>query len=239
MAMAKDDVSDVARALKRLREQAGISVRDMASAIQVSPGSYQHYEDRFKKQHLPADFASSVAKALVASAKVSADEAAEILPVVDFPRLKRGRTARGPAKPDIIDTYINADRDLPVLGHAAGGNNGQFELNGEAVDYVFRPDALRSVPAAYALYMSGTSMEPRYAEGETIFVHPGKRPRPGEYAVFQTIADDQERPYAYVKQFVRQTDSEYVFKQLNPPREIVVPSAIIISCHKIILSGES
>jgi AcrR family transcriptional regulator len=47
-------LSDVAVRLKALRERAGISVREMADRLGFSTGgTYQHYEDRYKKDHLP------------------------------------------------------------------------------------------------------------------------------------------------------------------------------------------
>jgi AcrR family transcriptional regulator len=47
-------LSDVAIRLKALRERAGISVREMAERLGFSTGgTYQHYEDRYKKDHLP------------------------------------------------------------------------------------------------------------------------------------------------------------------------------------------
>ena len=49
-------VSPASRRLKQLRNQAKLSVRDVAHALGMEYGSsYQHYEDRFKKPFLPLD----------------------------------------------------------------------------------------------------------------------------------------------------------------------------------------
>jgi SOS-response transcriptional repressor LexA len=51
------DSSPVARKLKQLRTKAGLSIREVAHALGMEHGSsYQHYEDRFRKPHLPLDF---------------------------------------------------------------------------------------------------------------------------------------------------------------------------------------
>ncbi|MBO9453242.1 helix-turn-helix domain-containing protein [Tropicibacter sp. R16_0] len=42
--------------LKALREEAGISIRKMAEALEMpSPSTYTHYENRYKKDFLPYD----------------------------------------------------------------------------------------------------------------------------------------------------------------------------------------
>ncbi|MEP2781441.1 MAG: helix-turn-helix transcriptional regulator [Hyphomicrobiales bacterium] len=42
--------------LKTLREEAGLSIREMADALNMKTSSYNHYESRFKKQYLPHEF---------------------------------------------------------------------------------------------------------------------------------------------------------------------------------------
>src|SRR5258708_36497275 len=50
------DVSAVARRLKQIRTRAGLSIRQVAEALDMEHGSsYQHYEDRFKKPLLPLE----------------------------------------------------------------------------------------------------------------------------------------------------------------------------------------
>ena len=82
----KDAAGKAARALKRLREDAGLSVREMAEQGHwPRASSYQHYEDRFKKTHLPVDVVERVIPALNARG-VAADD---LLPpgarVIDVP----------------------------------------------------------------------------------------------------------------------------------------------------------
>lgn len=57
---------DVSQKLKALRVEAGLSVRTMASALEMSSSSYSHYEERYKKSFLPLEFTQQVANVLAA-----------------------------------------------------------------------------------------------------------------------------------------------------------------------------
>ena len=58
-------VSRVAADLKALRERAGLSVRAMARALDMGTTSYQHYEDRYKREYLPIEIVVKLKKSLV------------------------------------------------------------------------------------------------------------------------------------------------------------------------------
>src|SRR5512145_1844898 len=51
------EVSEVARRLKELREQAGLTMRSVSDALGWSLTRYQHYEDRYKRKYLPFELA--------------------------------------------------------------------------------------------------------------------------------------------------------------------------------------
>lgn len=155
-----------------------------------------------------------------------------------------------PGTPDTIDVqtargddnfsseFIPARRSLPVRGMAQGGMNGSFELNGDPVDYIYRPAALDGVPEAYAVYMVGVSMEPRYHEGETLYVHPSRPARPGDYVVLQVASPNGEPARAFVKRFVRRDNGEFVFEQYNPVATVRHPAENMVSMHRIIMAGD-
>ena len=135
-------------------------------------------------------------------------------------------------------------RDLPVMGTAVGGSAGQpggmFLMNGEIHDYVERPPSLRGVASAYAVYVSDTSMVPRYFPGETLHVHPGRAVVRGDdtFVVVQLRPDAEgEPPRALVKQFVRQTADTLYLKQFNPAIELSFPLEQVESLHLIIWAG--
>lgn len=133
-------------------------------------------------------------------------------------------------------------RDLAVLGVAVGGDDAWFEFNGEALAHIQRPPVLNGIPKAYAVYVRGTSMEPRYMEGETAFVNPVQPPRIGDFVVVQVRPRERGAPLrGIIKQFHAKSTGVYLLKSLNPPDAplIKLPADQVVSLHKIVLSGES
>jgi phage repressor protein C with HTH and peptisase S24 domain/lambda repressor-like predicted transcriptional regulator len=130
---------------------------------------------------------------------------------------------------------------VPVKGTGAGGSDGENEWNGETVDNVARPQSLIGVPNAYAVYVYGDSMAPRYRHGELVFMHPGRPPGKGCYVLVQ-LGDRNEPPgattRALIKEYVRQTASKLFLAQLNPPRTIEIDMALVRGIHRIVASGE-
>jgi phage repressor protein C with HTH and peptisase S24 domain len=133
---------------------------------------------------------------------------------------------------------VSSSKRLPVLGKAIGGLDGRFLFNGEAIEYVMCPPALENVPGAYAVYVIGDSMENRYFSGEIVFVHPNKPFRKGHFVVVQIINKEDETPLGYVKQFIAQTPTRLILRQLNPDTEIEFPLSDVVSVHRIVLGGE-
>lgn len=128
---------------------------------------------------------------------------------------------------------------IPVVGVAKGGADGLFEFNGQVVDRLARPPILASVMDAYAVFVSGESMEPRYFSGEAVFVHPGRPVRKGNFVVVQLHPEnDGEPPLGFVKQFVAWTPSEIVLSQYNPAGEIRFDRERVLSVHRIVMAGD-
>ena len=134
-----------------------------------------------------------------------------------------------------------SSKRIPVLGHGIGGKDGRFSMNGIAVDTVVCPPGLENVPGAYAIYVVGESMEPRYFAGEVVFVHPNKPVRRGSFVVVQILNEEDKDgpPLGYIKQFITRTPSKLVLKQFNPDREVEFDSKKVVSIHRIVFSGES
>lgn len=138
--------------------------------------------------------------------------------------------------------YQAGARDLPVLGRAAGGVGDHYDMTeGDVIDRIERPPVLENVGNAYALYLSGSSMEPRYFAGETIYVHPGKPITPGCFVVVQLWPENDGDPIkGLVKRFVRRTNDKLVLHQLNPPDSppIEIPMKRVKAIHRILLGGD-
>lgn len=128
---------------------------------------------------------------------------------------------------------------LPVYGQGIGGDDGKFVLNGQRVADAMCPPNLIGVRDAYAVFVDGTSMEPRYFAGETVFLHPHIPVRKGDFVVAQIAADvEGDPPYGYVKQFVSKSSRGLVLRQLNPPEgqdELMeFPADRVVAVHKIV-----
>jgi phage repressor protein C with HTH and peptisase S24 domain len=127
---------------------------------------------------------------------------------------------------------------IPLYGHAVGGLDGEFILNGNKLDEILAPPGLCPVRGAYAVTCAGESMEPRYFDGETVFVDPMRRARRGDFVVAQIENPNEgQPPLAYIKRFVRHNDNELVLEQFNPPKELRFPHAAVVSVHFIVLGG--
>jgi phage repressor protein C with HTH and peptisase S24 domain len=129
---------------------------------------------------------------------------------------------------------------IPVKGAGQGGSDGWFPWNGEIVDYVSRPPHLAGATDAYAVYVAGSSMEPRYYAGELVHIHPGKPVTVGAFVLVQVKPESEgDPPKAFMKRLVRRTATKVAFEQFNPPKEIDIKTADIISMHRIVGSAES
>lgn len=127
---------------------------------------------------------------------------------------------------------------MPIYGTAVGGAAGSRILfNGQILGTVARPESLASNPRAYAVYVHGDSMEPRYEAGEIVLVNPDKGYRKGNYVVAQVFDNEDDPPFGYVKRFVSYGD-DLVLEQLNPPegedRTIRFDRSRVVSVHRIV-----
>jgi phage repressor protein C with HTH and peptisase S24 domain len=127
---------------------------------------------------------------------------------------------------------------IPAYGQAVGGRDGEFILNGNRIVDVLAPPSLQGVPDAYAVYVVGDSMEPRYFAGEAVFVNPRLPVRVGDFVVAQIAAEEGEPPLAYVKRYVGQNDKSIRLEQLNPPKKLTFAADRLVSIHRIVMSGE-
>ena len=154
------------------------------------------------------------------------------LPSLKSPSLTPARAAPAPSA-------LGNDR-LQVLGMAECGPDGWSLWNGDVIDMIARPANLAGVPGAYAVYVVGASMEPRYHPGELVHIHPGKPLTVGAYVLVQRRPkNDGDPPLAAIKRLARRTGSKIVLEQFNPPKSFEIKSDDIVSIHRVVGSGEA
>ncbi len=128
--------------------------------------------------------------------------------------------------------------DVPVYGTAVGGESGDFELNGEVIDRVRRPSGLIHAREAFGLYVSGTSMSPRYEEGDLIFVHPGRPASPGCHVVVELAPDGFGRHGALLKRYRGRTATKLLLWQMNPEGEIEIDLDRVRQVLRVLTTAE-
>jgi len=105
---------------------------------------------------------------------------------------------------------------MPIRSGGRGGNEQEMFL--EDVGYTDRPANLEGVYGAYAIYMVGDSMEPRYEQGWLLHINPFKPATPGK-AVVVYKTDNA----VLIKRLRRRTETELILEQFNPAQEIRIP----------------
>jgi phage repressor protein C with HTH and peptisase S24 domain len=118
---------------------------------------------------------------------------------------------------------------IPIRSAARGGGEQQMFLEDGPIGYTPRPANLNGVRGAYAIYMLGDSMEPRYDQGWLLHVNPFKPPIRGRDVVVY-----KKNKAVLIKQFVGWDKEMLVLRQLNPAREIKVPREEVGDCHLIV-----
>ncbi len=138
--------------------------------------------------------------------------------------------------------------DLPIYGTALGAARQvdgeaieQTTLNrAEVVNYAKRPVLLNGRADAYGLYVSGSSMEPRFDDGDMILIDPKGRVRNGDYVVvylrpLNPEEDDGESARAVlVKKLVRRTSGYIELEQFQPATTFRVDAEEIVRVDRVI-----
>src|SRR5579871_4819426 len=110
-----------------------------------------------------------------------------------------------------------------------GGSDQAMFLEDGPIGYTARPANLSGVRAAYAIYMVGDSMEPRYEPGWLLHVNPFKPPIRGRDVVVY-----KRGQAVLIKQFVGWEGETLILRQLNPPETLRIPRAEVLECHLIV-----
>lgn len=127
---------------------------------------------------------------------------------------------------------------VPAYGHAAGGPDGQFILNGNRTKNIPAPPSVQGVPGAFALYVPGDTMEPRYHAGEAVFVDPTRPVRPKDYVVATIQNEDDGTREVYIKRFIGKDTRRLRLHQFNPDKILVFPIKRVVSVHRIVMGGD-
>ncbi|HZU89547.1 MAG TPA: S24 family peptidase [Stellaceae bacterium] len=153
-------------------------------------------------------------------------------PAGERPRAGRGRPPAAARPLPLAGGASGADL-IPIRSAGRGGADQQMFLADGPIGYTPRPANLAGVRAAYAIYMVGDSMEPRYEAGWLLHVNPFKPPVKGRDVVVYKEGDA-----VLIKQFVGWEGNTLVLRQLNPPDTLRIPRDEVRECHLVVGSDQ-
>ncbi len=187
------ETSAAARDLKRLRERSGLSVREVASAIERPASTYASYEDKYRKPYLPLELAKQLETVLVgrgepaitsndvlALAGVTRALFASEPGVPDRPGAERTPQRRrvGPAE---AATTLAPVPELDVRALAGGGAipdlaDPQAMIAEWQIPFDFLRSHTQAAPASLRIIrVHGDSMVPDFRPGERVLVNTDDR----------------------------------------------------------------
>lgn len=225
--------------VRALRKRANLSMDDMARALGYKgASSFQRYEnpELYAGGYLKRNLVSAIETAVLdkGDPPIARHEIWELAGPEFVPS-----PLADPANARLGEPIATLNHKIPVYGHAVGGVDGEFLMNGERLDEVLSPPTLNQTAGAYAVFVAGDSMEPRYFDGEIAYVDPMRRPRKGDFVVAQIQNEEHGPILAYVKRFVSRNSAELVLTQYNPQKTIAFRNDSVQSIHVIVMGGVS
>ena len=126
-------------------------------------------------------------------------------------------------------------RDVSVFGVAVGSDDSEFFFTGEVIDRVRRPPGITGARGVYALYVSNTTMKPRYGEGDLVYVNADRIPAVGDYAVIELLPQNGERSgRGMIKLLTAKSAESMTFEQHFPPAEVTFARSEIKTLHRVL-----
>ena len=189
---------DIWRALDTLAAENGLSASGLAKRAGLDPTTFNPSKRRMPDGRARWPSTESVAKVLDATGAT----------LEAFTALVSGARALASMAPRAMPA-----RRVPLIGFAQAGGEGYFDDGGYPVgggwDEVSLPEI--ADPNAYALEISGDSMEPVFRDGDLVIVSPAAPIRRGDRVVVRTL-----RGEVMAKQLARRSARRIELHSLNP-----------------------
>jgi phage repressor protein C with HTH and peptisase S24 domain len=211
--------NDVWRAIDTLAAENGLSASGLARRSGLDPTTFNP-----SKRHMPDGRArwpstESLAKVLAATGAS----------LEGFAALVSGDAS-------LASGSRASSRRVPLIGLAQAGAEGFFDdagfPTGSGWDEVSLPDI--ADPHAYALEISGSSMEPVYRDGDQVIVSPAAPIRRGDRVVLRTVKGE-----VMAKQLARRSARRIELVSLNPDfRDFSLDLAEVAWMHRILWASQ-
>jgi phage repressor protein C with HTH and peptisase S24 domain len=182
---------DIWKAIDRLAAKYGLSASGLARRSGLDPTTFNKSKRVGPDGRLRWPSTESISKILDATGE----------PMGGFLALIGERARRGLA------------RKVPLLGYAQAGAEGYFDdagyPTGSGWDEIEFPDL--GDPKAYALKVTGDSMEPAYRKGDVLILAPDAEVKRGDRVVVKTAAGE-----VMAKEVLRRSARRIELRSLNP-----------------------
>ena len=187
---------DIWRALDTLAAESGLSASGLARRSGLDPTTFNPSKRRMPDGRARWPSTESLAKVLESTG----------VALEDFTALVSGNRA-------LSSPRAAAARRIPLIGLAQAGGDGFFDDGGYPVgggwDEVTLPEI--GDPHAYALEISGDSMEPVFRDGDMVIVSPAAPIRRGDRVVVRNAEGE-----VMAKQLARRSARRIELRSLNP-----------------------
>jgi phage repressor protein C with HTH and peptisase S24 domain len=215
---------DVWRALDTLAAENGLSASGLAKRAGLDATTFNPSKRRMPDGRARWPSTESLAKVLDATGATLDAFTSLVTGARAIPGGGNGRVPPGPQK------------RIPLIGLAQAGGEGYFDDGGYPVggswDEVGLPDI--NDPHAYALEISGESMEPVYRDGDQIIVSPGAPIRRGDRVVVRT-----QKGEVMAKQLARRSARRVELRSLNPEhQDYTFDLADVTWMHRIVWASQ-
>lgn len=208
---------EIWRALDTLAAESGLSPSGLAKRAGLDATTFNPSKRRMRDGRARWPSTESVAKVLLATGAS----------LENFTALVTGARAISGAT-----SSRSVGRRIPLIGLAQAGGDGFFDDGGYPVgggwDEITLPEV--ADPNAYAVEISGESMEPVFRDGDIVIVSPVAPVRRGDRVVVRTFMGE-----VMAKQLVRRSARKLELRSVNPGyRDYAFELAEIAWIHRII-----
>lgn len=212
---------EIWRALDTLAAENGLSASGLAKRAGLDPTTFNPSKRKMPDGRFRWPSTESVAKVLDATGAS----------LENFTSLVTGARALA-----TVGTMRNPIRRIPLIGLAQAGADGFFDDGGYPVGGSWDEVSLPEIadPNAYALEISGDSMEPVFRDGDQVIVSPVAPVRRGDRVVVKTV-----RGEVMAKQLARRSARRIELRSLNPTHpDYVFELTEVMWLHRIVWASQ-
>ncbi len=216
--------------LRFWRTHRGLTLEQLADAAQTSHQQIMRLERG--ERRLTLDWMIRLAQPLGIEPRHLLPDSPDPLAAIPQPSAPVKATPV-PRAPRALPTGGLAPDLIPVRGAARGGLEQEMFLEDGPIDYAPRPPCLAQARDAYALYVVGDSMMPRFRPGMLLFVNPHRPPRREAGVVVI-----KQNSVVLIKEYVELKEDRLVLHQHNPDCFLEILRNEVTSFHCVVGSEE-